>query len=271
MAGSHAPRPIVEGRYHEAAIEYLRYLREERPEHFMEATVQATQCKITVASFELVQARRPDVQMFNELLVQYPNENDEIQRIVPDNMVIVHPEPLGELLSFNWPAQAARPFWVFEYVSKGNRRKDYEESFDVYQALHIPYYLIYYPDTEDLSLFRLNSRKSYSSVKTAWNGRYPIPPLDMEVEILNGWVRYWYQGNLLPLPGDLLHQVDALEQQLQAERQATERERQRAERERQRAEQESERANRAEEELAQLRALLGQKSRDGSGTDSTNL
>ena len=38
----------------------------------MEATPQATRRKITLESFDLLHAHRPDVQLFNELLVQYP-------------------------------------------------------------------------------------------------------------------------------------------------------------------------------------------------------
>ena len=57
--------------YERAAEEYLHSLP---PEHFMEATPQATQREITVESLSLVHAARPEIQYFNELLVQYPLE-----------------------------------------------------------------------------------------------------------------------------------------------------------------------------------------------------
>ena len=82
---------------------------EDWPEHFMEATAQATQRKITVGSFELVHARRPDVQAFNELLVMYPvGPQKKNWKVVPDNMVVVHPEPIEAAGHFTPPAPAGR-------------------------------------------------------------------------------------------------------------------------------------------------------------------
>src|SRR5262249_44214572 len=63
------PRALLEIAYEEAAQAYLRSLP---PEHFMEATAQATQRKITLESLDVLRVHRPDVQVFNELLVQYP-------------------------------------------------------------------------------------------------------------------------------------------------------------------------------------------------------
>src|ERR1700722_716628 len=62
------PRILMHLEYEEAAQTYLRSLP---PEHFMEATAQATQRKVTLESLDLVQDRRPEIQVFNELLVQY--------------------------------------------------------------------------------------------------------------------------------------------------------------------------------------------------------
>lgn len=62
------PRRMQEISYHAAAQKYLTGLP---LEHFMEATPQATQRRITLASLELVHARRLEVQVFNELLVQH--------------------------------------------------------------------------------------------------------------------------------------------------------------------------------------------------------
>jgi hypothetical protein len=61
------PRSLLRLEYANAAEAYLRSLP---LEHFMEAKPQATQRKITVESLALLHAQRPDVQYFNEMLVQ---------------------------------------------------------------------------------------------------------------------------------------------------------------------------------------------------------
>jgi len=61
---STTPKRLIEVVYEDFAREYLRSLP---LEHFMEATAQATQRKITLESLDLVQARRPEVRVFNEL------------------------------------------------------------------------------------------------------------------------------------------------------------------------------------------------------------
>lgn len=63
------PRILLRLKYEEAAQAYLRSLP---LEHFMESTPQATQRQITLESFDLVKPHRPDLHVFNELLVQYP-------------------------------------------------------------------------------------------------------------------------------------------------------------------------------------------------------
>ena len=200
------PRPFLEIRYYEAAQEYLRNLP---LEHFMEATTQGRQRAITLASLALVHADRPDVQVFNELLVQYPLRGQKRPgQVVPDNMIVVHPEPIQAEGSFDVPLQPAHPFLVLEYVSKSNKRKDYDDNMDKYERrLKVPYYLLFYPDTQDLTLYRHNGRR-YVSVKPNEEDRLAIPELDLEVALLDGWVRYWYQGRLLPLPGELQRQRD---------------------------------------------------------------
>ena len=201
------PRALIALAYEEAAREYLRGLP---LEHFMEATGQATQRKITLESLDLVHARRPDVQVFNELLVQYPRPRQRRPgQVVPDNMVVVSDQPVQAETSFNVPLESAGPFWVLEYVSKHNKRKDYEKNFEQYEReLKVPYYLVFYPEAEELTLYRHNGKK-YVTVKPNRHGRYPLPELDIEVKILDGWVRFWYQGRLLPLPADMQRELDA--------------------------------------------------------------
>lgn len=211
------PRALIEVTYYNAAQEYLRSLP---MEHFMEAVPQATQRKITVASMELVHAARPDVQTFNELLVQYPRSGRaRIGQIVPDNMIVVHDEPIVAETSFDTPLQPVGPFCVLEYVSKNNKRKDYERNLDRYEKeLAVPYYLLFYPEIQDLTLYHL-TEKRYRSVGPNDEGRCGLPELELEVGLLDGWVRFWFRGELLPLPADLLRELTETRKQLaQAQR-----------------------------------------------------
>ena len=234
------PRVFTEILYHEAAQEYLRGLP---LEHFMEATPQAHQREITLASLALVHAQRPEVQYFNELLVQYPVKGEKKPRqVVPDNMVVIHPEPIRAEGSFDVPLQPARPFWMLEYVSRSSKRKDYDQNMERYEhALKVPYYLLFQPDVQELTLYRHSGRR-YASVKPNESDRYELRELELEVALLDDWVRYWFRGELLPLPADLLRQVDEFRQSWQ--------------REKRRADDEKRRADEAEKELIRLRTLL---------------
>jgi Uma2 family endonuclease len=192
MMATTRPRALIAVAYEEAAREYLRSLP---LEHFMEATAQARQREITLESLALVKARRADVHVCNELLVQYPVPGQRKPgQVVPDNMVVISDQPIQAETAYNLPLEPAPPFWVLEYVSKNSRLKDYEESFDKYEKdLKVPYYLVFYPDNQELTLYR-HTGKHYVSVKPNKQGRYPIPKLDLEVGLVDGWVRYWYQG-----------------------------------------------------------------------------
>ncbi len=208
---SELPRAILEIKYDEAAREYLRKLP---PEHHMEAITQSTQRKITVESLDLVHARRPEIQIFSELLIQYPlPRRRKLGQVVPDNIIVLSHQPIRATTSFNVPLEPAAPFWVMEYVSKGNKRKDYEKSFQKYeQELRVPYYLVFYPDNQELSLFHLVDNK-YTSVRPNAQGRYAIPELELELGLIDGWIRYWWQGQMLPLPAELQASLDAALQQ----------------------------------------------------------
>jgi len=260
---SSLPRPLLHLVFHEAAQAYLRSLP---LEHFMEATAQATQRKITLESFDLVHARWPDFQVFNELLVQYYVGRDQrVRQVVPDNMVVVHDKPIQAEGSFDVPLQPARPFLTLEYVSKSNRRKDYEDSFIKYeQELKVPYYLLFVPDAQELTLYKLKGRR-YRSVPPNDAGRHAIPELDLEVGLVDGWVRYWYKGELLPLPADLLRDLERTREELReqrkradAETQRADAETQRADAEKGRADAEKGRADAAEREMEQLRTQIEQ-------------
>lgn len=195
------PRVLMEIAYEKAEREYLRRLP---LEHFMEATSQATQREITLESLALVKAQRPEVQVFNELLVQYPlPHRKRLGQVVPDNMIVLHSEPIKAEGSYNLPLQPARPFCMLEYVSKSNERKDYTDSMKKYEDdLRVPYYLMFVPDSQEMTLYRHNDEK-YVSVKPNAHGRYEIPELELEVGLHGGWMRYWFRGELLPLPAEL--------------------------------------------------------------------
>lgn len=211
------PPMLLRMKYEDAAQAYLRSLP---LEHFMESIEQSTQRKISVASFDQVQLHRPDIQTFSELLIQYPLADDRIGQVVPDGMTIVSNEPINVDGSFIIPLQKVRPILVMEYISKSNRRKDTETNrtkFEVFvKAL---YYLMFSPEAQELILYKLGKKKKYVTVKPNEHGRYPIPELELEVGILDGWMRFWFRGELLPLTTDLLKDLTRVRQMLQAETQ----------------------------------------------------
>jgi Uma2 family endonuclease len=233
-AMSSVPKRLIDVNYEKYAQEYLRKLP---PEHFMEATDQATQREITLESLALVKSFRKDLHVYNELLIQYPlgGRKKRPGQVVPDNMAVLSEGPPAARTSYNTPVEPAGPFWVMEYVSKSNPRKDYEESFRKYeQDLKVPYYLVFYPETQDLTLYR-HAGEKYVSVKPNEHGRHAVPELDIEVALLGGWVRFWYKGDLLLLPAELQRGLD------EARRKAT---------------QEKARADALQAEIDRLRALL---------------
>src|SRR5262249_28565559 len=155
-----------------------------------------------------VHLRRPEVQTFSELLWQYPRGGKRKGQVGPGNMGVVHPEPIDAVSSFNTPLLPAGPFLGLEYVPTANRRKDYEDSFNKYERdLHVPYYLLFYPDNQELTLYHHNGKR-YVSVKPDERERYGIPELEMEVAMLDGWVRYWFRGELLRLSEELQLALD---------------------------------------------------------------
>jgi Uma2 family endonuclease len=250
------PKPTTEIDYEAAARAYMRGLP---LEHFMEAVPQATQRKITLESLDLLAARRPDVHVFNELLVQYPRPGRrKLGQVVPDNMVVLADQPIRPEGSFDVARQPVRPFWVLEYVSKSNPRKDYEDSFDKYeQDLKVPYYLVFYPDNQEVTLYR-HTGKKYTAVKPNKHERYAIPQLDLEVGLLAGWLRYWHQGQLLPLPADLQRALDEARHRADEEMRRADEEKRRADEEKHRADEEKHRADELQRRLEAAERELGQ-------------
>jgi hypothetical protein len=175
MADSNS-RGRLEAGYHAAVQAYLRGLP---IEHFAETVRQGQRRTITLASLDLVSADRPDFHVFNEMLVQYPDAKADrkIGKVVPDNMVVIHDGPLDVEGYSAIELQPAKPFWVLEYVSKSTERKDYEDNMVKYESmLKVPYYLLFYPDDQDLSLFKYRKyKKQYSSVLANEHERFAIP------------------------------------------------------------------------------------------------
>jgi len=239
----------------------------------MEATPQGTQREVSLESLALVKAQRSDVHVFNELLVQYPfGRVGKIHQVVPDNMIVRYDGVIEAEGSYDVPFQPKGPFMTMEYVSKSSKRKDYEDSFHKYEReLKVPYYLTFYPDNQELTLYRHNGRK-YVTVKPNEHGRFAVPELDLEVKIEDGWVRFWYKGNLLPLPAELLRELNQVKQLLEQQTHRADDEERRANDEKRRADDEKLARLTLERQLADMRAQMEQlrkKQRNGRKNGGT--
>ena len=216
------PRVAEYFEFEEAAQAYLRSLP---PEHFMEATPQATQRKITLESLDLVHARRPDVQVLQRAAGAVPPR--PAAAIRPGGARQHGGRPRRRRFeaqgSFDVPLQPVGPFWVLEYVSKDNKRKDYDDNFDKYEQ-----------ELQGAVLPGLLPRQTGADAVPAHGRRLRLgeakrrrslcdPELDLEVALLDGWVRYWLRGELLPLPADLLHNLEHIRHLLEQERRVRDR------------------------------------------------
>ena len=248
----------VEQQYAQAASAYSASLP---LEHFMESMGQSTQRKITLESFDLIRAVRPDVHIFNELLVQY-GPVTAIMRVVPDNMVVIHDGRIAALSSYDISLQAAHPFFVLEYVSPSNGRKDYVDNMHRYERdLRVPYYMTFEPEIQHLKLFHLEAGKKgkgerYVCVNPNAAGRFEVPELELEFAILDEWVRFWFRGELQSLPAELMKLLATSERRrIQADQRADDEQRRRTQAE-QRADDEQRRRESVEIELAQSKAEI---------------
>jgi hypothetical protein len=181
----------------------------------------ARQRDITRWSFEVVRGARPDVQPFTNLLLQFPNPDDAEapDQLAPDNSVFVHPTSLKIGVSFDAPLHPVGPFLVMNYVSTEREQKYEDVSYTkCAQQLKVPYYLLFCPPRNEYRLSKLKDGEytlfklkdgAYTMVLPNAQRRSAIPELDLEVALLDGWMRYWFRGELVPLPGDLLKERDA--------------------------------------------------------------
>jgi Uma2 family endonuclease len=191
--------------YAHAAQEYLRALT---LENHMESPGQATQRKITLASFDQIAEFVPEFQHFNELLIQDLSYKPRLQ-VCPDNLLVFSKEKLEVENHFGIQLNKVRPFWALEYASKSNERKDYERNIDVYERLQIPYYLIFSLEARELLLYRLTAAGKYGLVRPDAHDLHWLPELGVGVTVYQRWVRYWWRGRMLPLTGEIARQVQA--------------------------------------------------------------
>lgn len=190
------------------------YCRSLPLEHFREGKPQAVQRSITVESFKTLNIRRADAQWFSEMLVQYVVD-DVIQKVCPDNMLVVCDEPCRAEGSFAIELEPASPFMVLETVSPRSARKDYVDNFKRYeQDLQVPYCVIFDPARQNLDVFHLDGQH-YERVEANTNGRFPVPEIDLEIGIIDGWVRFWHQGELLPIQPEIQELLKSKDEELQ--------------------------------------------------------
>jgi hypothetical protein len=125
-------------------------------------------------------------------------------------------EPAG----YNVPHMPARPFWVMHYITRSSKKKDRDEDFSRYERdLKVPYYLIFSLDKRDLTLYRLNGESQrYDTVPPDDEGRRALPEVEIEVGLVDGWLRFWFQGRLLLLPVELDRELGETRLELTRER-----------------------------------------------------
>ncbi len=184
-------------------------------EDIMEATPQATQREVTLNSFNELKSRHPGIGYFNELLVQV-RHGGKIERIVPDNMVVLGDPGQERRGSYAVELETCPLLWALEYVSRDEPEKDYASNFEKYESIFkFPYYLIFDPEQQSLLLYHLHEGR-YVPVEENSRGRLPIRELELEVGLLDGWVRFWYRGELLPVSAELREQMRKLHQEATA-------------------------------------------------------
>jgi Uma2 family endonuclease len=133
-----------------------------------------------------LRVRIPDVQVFNEILVQYFHKG-KLRRIVSNNVVLRAGRDPVTRSSFNLKLEEAKPLFILEYVSPHSMRRDYNQRFVRYEKeLRVPYCLIFYPEMRDLRVWRHGGRK-YERIIPDGLGRHPIPDLELEVALEGDW------------------------------------------------------------------------------------
>jgi Uma2 family endonuclease len=179
--------------YERAAQEYYLTLP---LEHFMEATPQFSQRLILADALGWIHRHRPQLHFFGELCVLQFVEG-QLVRVVPDLMVVLG--DLEDQKRGSYAPELELPvFWALEIVSPSNRG-EYTEKRELYeQKLKVPYYLIYDPEAAPLQLcLYRHDGTEYQIVRPNEHGRYPIQEIDLEIGLIDGWARLWFEGELV--------------------------------------------------------------------------
>src|SRR5437588_278492 len=71
----------------------------------------------------------------------------------------------------------------------------------------------------EITLCRLAGGK-YAAAHANASGRLAIPELELAAALLAGWTRFWFRGELVPLPAELGAKLAAVERERDAERAA---------------------------------------------------
>lgn len=179
----------------ESAREYYRSLP---VEDTIDTVPQANARRALLSSFRVIKAKRPDLHYFNELLIEYRTADGSPGRVVPNNFVTVHPEPIKAGNSFDLSEQPTRPLLALEYVTE-YRRPEFKQNRAKYERdLRIPYYLRVYPHDGRIAMYSLRDDR-YTAAQLNAEGRFAVPELESEFGVVDGAVRVWFRGELVPL------------------------------------------------------------------------
>lgn len=201
------PDPELVRAYDEAERAYYRSLD---PEDTIDPVCQATTRAIVLSNFGLIRSSRPDIQCFNELLIRYPRPDGSTGRAVPNNFVVMHPEPVAVYDSFDTAGQPAKPLLVIDYITELRNPEAYKHNPDRYgRELRVPYYLVAYPEEKRFTLYRLTDG-GYADVPPNESGRFPVPELEVEVGMHDGWMRFWFGCELVKTPAEMYQELQAL-------------------------------------------------------------
>jgi Uma2 family endonuclease len=194
--------------YQRDAEELLRSLP---LEHFMQSTWQSKQYFLAVQSFEYIHCFHPEIQCFSELLIQYPIPGGDPRKpgqVVPDVWVLIHHEPIKPKLSYMVPLQPVLPTLVMEWTCKTNTRKDYADHRRRYERdLKVPYYLLFHPEDVVVEMHELVDG-NYRRMEPDSNGRYRLPLLEVELGLVDKYIRFWHRGELAKLGVELYEELN---------------------------------------------------------------
>lgn len=203
--------------------EYERYASEflanQTVEDMALSVAQSTQQFITASSLLGLRRRLPTFTIYTDLILIYDDGTGKLRHVAPDN-----------ILSGGFDDDLRRKSWnlehdlqaiaVFEYVSDSKPNKDYTKSLRIYESLKIPHYLIFDPrDPRRLkaTMFRHTGEASEEEPRNE-RSRWEIPERDLEVGLHEGWIRFWYRGELLPSHLDQANLLETQRKELETQR-----------------------------------------------------